>query len=294
MEEPFIEMRRGRREWLAALGAIAVLPACAHRPGETKMRRRELVQDGDVRLDVIVEGIGPTLVLLPSSQRDSEDYDELAHLLVTKGFRVLRPQPRGMRASRGPLEGMTLDTLAGDVALVVRRLGGGRAVVAGHAYGHFVARVADLRYPELVRGVVVLAAASRTIPPGVQASLRIAVNPEQPREARLAALRQAFLAPGNDPELWMEGWYPELSAAYRDAMTLPPKDQWWPVSHSPILDLQGGDDPWRPAATRDELKAVLGDKVTVQVIPNASHAMVPEQPQAVADSIARWSGQLPP
>ena len=294
MEEPFIEMRRGRREWLAALGAIAVLPACMHRPEETRMRRRVQVHDGDVHLDVIVEGTGPTLVLLPSSQRDSEDYDDLAQLLVAKGFRVLRPQPRGMRASRGPLEGMTLDTLAGDVALVVRRLGGGRAVIVGHAYGHFVARVTDLRYPELVRGVVVLAAASRTIPPGVQTSLGIAANPEQPREARLAALRQAFFAPGNDPELWIEGWYPKLSVAYRDAMTRPPKDQWWPVSHSPILDLQGGNDPWRPAATRDELKAVLGDKVTVQVVLNASHAMVPEQPQAVADIVAKWSGGLPP
>ena len=73
MEKPGLGMRRGRREWLAALGAIAVLPACAHRPGETKMRRRELVQDGDVRLDVIVEGIGPTLVLLPSLDRSSHN-----------------------------------------------------------------------------------------------------------------------------------------------------------------------------------------------------------------------------
>jgi pimeloyl-ACP methyl ester carboxylesterase len=252
-----------------------------------------LVREGDVQLDVIVEGLGPTLVLLPSSQRDSEDYDALAHLLATKGFKVLRPQPRGMHASRGPLQGITLDTFAADVALVVRRLGGGRAVLVGHAYGHFVARVTDLRYPDLVRGVVVLAAAARTFPPGVQASLLVAANPQQPREARLAALRHAFFAPGNDPTSWLEGWYPQLSGAYRDAQRQPPKDQWWPVSHSPILDLQGGDDPWRPPATRDELKAVLGDKVTVHVIPRASHAMVPEQPQAVADAIAKWVGGLP-
>src|SRR5688500_939648 len=134
------DSRGSRRAWLAALGTIAILPACAHRPEEAAARRRELVRDGDVQVDVIVEGSGPTIVLLPSQQRDSEDYDELARLLVTKGFKVLRPQPRGMGASRGPLEGITLDTFAADVALVVRRLGGGRAVIAGHAYGHFVAR----------------------------------------------------------------------------------------------------------------------------------------------------------
>ncbi|CAN7245787.1 alpha/beta fold hydrolase [Variovorax paradoxus] len=283
----------GRRSWLATLGALALLSACAHRGGGMMARRRELLREGDVQLDVIVEGTGPTLVLLPSSQRDSEDYDELAHLLATKGFKVLRPQPRGMGASRGQMQELSLDALAGDVALAVRRLGDGRAVIVGHAYGHFVARVADLRYPELVRGVVVLAAAARTFPPGVQPSLLVAANPTQPRDARLAALRHAFFAPGNDPTPWLEGWYPELSAAYRDAQTRPPKDQWWPVSHSTILDLQGADDPWRPPATRNELKVVLGDKVTVQVIPRASHAMVPEQPHAVAEAVARWAGALP-
>jgi len=286
--------RGGRRGWLAALSLIAVLPACALRSGEIAARRRELVRDGDVQLDVIVEGAGPTIVLLPSQQRDSEDYDELARQLASKGFKVLRPQPRGMGASRGPLEGITLDTFAADVALVVRRLGGGRAVIAGHAYGHFVARVADLRYPELVRGVVVLASAARTIPPGVQASLIIAGNPKQSREARLAALRHAFFAPGSDPTPWLEGWYPELLPAYRDAMTSPPKDQWWPVTHAPILDLLGGSDPWRPPSSRDELKAALGSKVTVEVIAGASHAMVPEQPQAVAEAIARWADGLQP
>ena len=294
MQTPGQGTRRGRRAWLAALGAIAVLPACAHRLGSTAARRRELVREGDVQLDVIVEGTGPAIVLLPSQQRDSEDYDEAAHLLATKGFKVLRPQPRGMGASRGPLQGITLDTFAADVALVVRRLGGGRAVIAGHAYGHFVARVADLRYPELVRGVVVLASAARTIPSGVQASLLVARDPKQPREARLAALRHAFFAPGNDPTPWLEGWYPEQSATYLYAMTRPPKDQWWPVSTSPILDLLGGDDPWRPPSSRDELKAALSDKVTVHVVPRASHAMVPEQPQAVAEAIARWAGGLPP
>jgi pimeloyl-ACP methyl ester carboxylesterase len=30
------------------------------------------------------------------------------------------------------------------------------------------------------------------------------------------------------------------------------------------------------------------------VIPDASHALFPEQPQAVADAIAAWAGTLPP
>ena len=107
-------------------------------------------------------------------------------------------------------------------------------------------------------------------------------------------MRHAFFAPGNDPEPWLEGWHPELRVAYRQAGAVPPKDLWWPVSHAPILDLQGADDPWRPPASRNELKDVLGAKVTVQVIPRASHALLPEQPAAVAEAIVAWTRALPP
>lgn len=288
MDESF---RMGRRACLG-LATSALLPACATRT-MSAARHRELLREGDVQLDVIVEGEGPALVLLPSSQRDSEDFDELAALLAARGFKVLRPQPRGMGASRGPMQGLGLDTLADDVVLAVRRLGNGRAVLAGHAFGHFVARVADLRHPQLVRGVVVIGGAARTFPPGLQPALDVASDATKPREARLAALRLAFFAPGNDPTPWLEGWHPQLRPAYRGASARPPKEQWWPVSHSPILDLQGEQDPWRPPATRDELRAALPGKVTVQVIPHASHAMVPEQPVAVADAIARWAAALP-
>ncbi len=40
------------------------------------------------------------------------------------------------------------------------------------------------------------------------------------------------------------------------------------------------------------LKSLLGDRVTIVVIPNASHALVPEQPAAVAREIAKFSRNL--
>jgi len=62
-------------------------------------RSREFVRHEDVSLEVIVEGDGPAIVLLPSLARDSEDYDEVAEGLAQAGFRVLRPQPRGIGRS---------------------------------------------------------------------------------------------------------------------------------------------------------------------------------------------------
>ncbi len=181
----------------------------------------------------------PSLVLLPSSLRDARDLGPLALHLAAAGFRVLRPQPRGMGASRAPVTHMTLNQLAGDVVQVITALGGGRAIVAGHAFGHFVARVADLDHPDRIRGLVVMAGAARTFPAGLTQALELAADAGQPRAARLAALQHAFFAAGNDPSHWLDGWHPQLREAYRQAGAIPDKDTWWPVSHAPILDLHG-------------------------------------------------------
>ena len=56
--------------------------------------------------------------------------------LSAAGFRVLRPKPRGIGRSTGPTTNITLHDLARDIAEVVEKLGNGRAVIVGHAYGN--------------------------------------------------------------------------------------------------------------------------------------------------------------
>src|SRR5262249_37726670 len=128
-------------------------------------RTRTLVKYDNVEIDTIVEGKGPLIVLLPSRGRDSEDYDEVAAGLAQEGFRILRPQPRGMHASKGPLKDISLHNLARDVATVIERESAGPAVIVGHAYGNWVARMTAVDHPKLVRGVVLAAAAAKKFPP---------------------------------------------------------------------------------------------------------------------------------
>ncbi|MFD0668146.1 alpha/beta fold hydrolase [Ramlibacter sp. MAHUQ-53] len=251
-------------------------------------RRRVAVTLASASIDVIVEGTGPAVVLLPSSLRDSQDFDDLAARIAREGLQVLRPQPRGMGRSSPPPAGMTLETLADDVAGVIAQLAAGPAVVVGHAYGHWVARMTDLRHPQRVRGVVVLGAAARQFPPGMADALAIASDPQRTDEARLEALRVCMFAPGNDPSAWLAGWHPQWRAAYREASQHPPREAWYGQAHAPLLDLQGAQDAWRPPATRGELRDALGEKVTVKVIERAGHALVPEQPEAVARAIVDW------
>ena len=79
-------------------------------------RRSELVRYDNVQIEVVVEGEGPAVVLLPSLARDSDDYDEVAEGLTAAGFRVLRPKPRGIGRSSGPMTNISLHDFARDIA----------------------------------------------------------------------------------------------------------------------------------------------------------------------------------
>src|ERR1700750_590645 len=113
------------------LVAMAVVLSTAAMANE---RRTELVSYKDVQIEVVIDGRGPAIVLLPSLARDSDDYDEVAEGLAAAGFRVLRPKPRGIGRSSGPMTNLSLHDFARDIAEVVKKLGGGKAVVVGHAF----------------------------------------------------------------------------------------------------------------------------------------------------------------
>jgi pimeloyl-ACP methyl ester carboxylesterase len=277
---------------MRSIAALAL--AASFVPGAANAERaRVLVRYAGITIETIVEGQGSAVVLLPSLARDSEDYDDVADALVRQGLRVLRPQPRGIGRSSGPFENITLHDLARDVAEVIRQLGDGRAVVVGHAYGNWVARMTAVDHPALVRGVAIAAAASRQYDASLRAEIDKAGDPALPEAVRLAALRKAFFAPGSDPRPWLSGWHPHLREAQRAAAAAVPQQQWWPGGVAPLLDLQADQDPFRTGSTRREMKDEFGDRVTVVVITNASHALFPEQPQQVATALADWIKRLP-
>jgi pimeloyl-ACP methyl ester carboxylesterase len=255
-------------------------------------RTRQIIRYDSVAIDVIIEGQGPAILLLPSLARDSEDYDAVAEGLADAGFRVLRPQPRGIGASTGAMTGILLHDFANDIAEVITS--SGRAVIVGHAYGNWVARMTAVDHPALVRGVVIAAAAAKQYPAELTAAINVAGDPSKPAEDRLKALRFAFFAPGNDPSGWLNGWHPDVRDPQRAAVAAVKQSDWWSGGSAPLLDLQAAQDPFKPADKRNEMKDEFGSRVTIAVVPNASHALFPEQPQAVVAALAAWIKTLPP
>jgi pimeloyl-ACP methyl ester carboxylesterase len=262
-------------------------------------RVREIVAYDDVSIDVIAEGSGPLLVMLPGRGRDSLDFDEVAARLAKSGFRVLRPQPRGAGQSRGPMAGLTLHDFARDNAEVIKHEGGGPAVMIGHAYGSWVARMTAVDYPQLVRGVVIAAAAAKAYPAGfpgakeLSEAVRKSGDPALPDAERLKYLRANFFAPDSDASVWLKGSYPDVDESQFAAGRATKQSEWWGGGTAPLLDLQGALDPFKPRAMMNEFRDEFGARATVVVIPNASHALIPEQPAAVVDAIVTWIGGLP-
>jgi len=279
---------------LAGLLAAVTLPAGA---GRAEGRHAEMVTGGDVVIETLVEGAGPAVVMLPSSGRDgAEDFDVVAARIAAAGFKVLRPQPRGIMGSRGPMTSVSLHELAGDVVMVIDRLGDGHAVIVGHAFGHFVARMAAVDHPAAVRGVVLAAAAASSWAPDIAATPYKSGDLSLPDEERLAALRLGFFAPGHDPAPWLKGWWPaaqRMEADSREKAGVKQSD-WWGAGAAPLLELIPADDPFKPRDKWDELAKTYGSRVETVVIPDASHALFPEQPAAVADAVIAWVRTLPP
>ena len=277
------------------LFALALSSVCAGvvtaqtKPART---RDAVVRDG-VTVDLIAEGRGPLIVLLPSLGRDSEEFDPLAAQIAAAGFRVLRPQPRGFGRSAGPMENLTLHDYARDVATVIEHENAGPAIVAGHAFGHFTAKMTAVDYPKLVRAVVLVAAAQKKADPVVRSWLNIATDNSQPESKRIEYLQKVFFAPGHDPRIWLTGFHPAVQRGEENARDTTAQKEYWSAGSAPLLDLQAEYDPFRPRATSDELVREFGAKrVSVVVIPNASHALPLEQPRAVSAAIVAYARRL--
>lgn len=275
--------------WLALPLLLAVMVGAA----AATPRATHLVRYAGVQVEVVAEGQGPLIVMLPSLGRDADDYDSVAEAFVREGYRVLRPAPRGVRQSTGPMTGVSLHDFAEDVAQVITHEAAGPAIVIGHAYGNWVARTLATDHPALVRGVVIAAAASRQFDPRLGGYIDKCQDTSLSDAERLRYLRLTFFAAGSDPTGWLHGWYPEVKLAQRAARAATPTDSFWGAGQAPMLDLMAADDPFRLPATAQENRDEFGERVSVVVIPNASHALIPEQPAAVAAAVDRWLRSLP-
>lgn len=260
----------------------------------SSLREHKVLDLGPVRIAYCAEGRGPLVVLLPSLGRGAGDFDDVAPRLA-HACRVVTPQPRGIAGSSGPMTGITLHDFARDIAAVIENEGGGPALIGGHAFGNFVARTTATDRPDLVRGVALLGATHVwPVPPDVRDAIMKSSDLALPDHERIKHLQHAFFAPGHDPRVWLSGWHPEVKKAQRIATDATPQSEWWQAGSAPILDVQPENDVMIPPESAQRYRDELGARVSIVRIANAAHALLPEQPEAVAQALLRFIEALFP
>lgn len=255
-------------------------------------RESHVCSSEGVEIETYVDGAGPAFVILPSYGRDGgDDFDDIASRLATDGWKVLRPQPRGVAGSKGPMAGVSLHDLADDVARSVMALAEGPVVMLGHAFGNVLARVVTTDYPDLVTAVVLAAAEGSEVPKDVGKSPFVAGDPDRSEAERLETLAKAFFAPGQDPSIWLTGWYPATLRMQHEAVKISGLKDSWACGSVPLLQVIGEFDPFIPRLCWNEMREQFGDRVTQRIVRNASHALFPEQPSEVARAMLTWAAE---
>ncbi len=251
------------------------------------------VRHGRVKISYAVAGPSadetPTLCLIASTGRGPEDFAHLAEELAMGGLRVVLPWPRGTGHSRGPVDQVDFHDLAKDAAAALAaEAGAGRAFIVGHAYGCWIARTMAQDLPHLVDGVILMAAGSGKWPEELSRAIEIAMSQDAPEADRIAALKLAFFAEGQDPRTWLDGWNPKLVEMQRAARARTGRDSWWPSGSAPMLDIVGLQDPFRPVGELDFYVREFAPRVDLRTVDGASHALPDEKPVEVAKLILDW------
>jgi pimeloyl-ACP methyl ester carboxylesterase len=263
----------------------------------------QTVQTGVVKLaDADMEyfsrgGEGEVIVLLPGGTLTVSYLDGLADALAKAGYRVVGINFPGSGKSTGPSKGVTLNTMADQVAGAIRALKLEPVHLAGNDFGNRVARMLAASHPDLVRSVILLAAGGKVpLKPAAQHALEVMFNPAS-TDAEVLAIMPFFVSnPANSARIWdtmKASRAPGAAAIEKQAAESTPLDVWWaPPGKTKYLILQGAEDQIAPPENGEDLKQELGDRATLVNVPGAAHLVPLEQPETAASRAIGFIQQL--
>lgn len=252
-----------------------------------------LIKVGDATIEYFSQGQGDAVVLLPGGSLTVNYLQGLANALADAGYRAVRINFRGAGKSTGPANGVTLHTLAADVAGVIEALKLGPANVAGHAFGNRVARTLDADRPDIVHSVILLGAGGKIEPkPPAARAMQTIFDPAASQADILAAMQYAVGNPQEVEPAWKivgPCRAPLAAGMQNEAMKTTPLEDWWaPASTTRYLILQGTNDQIAPPENGELLKQELGARATLVAVPGAGHLMLVTEPKKTADAIVAY------
>ncbi len=259
-------------------------------PGRPALGEKHTVASSDAWHVYYERGDGPTVVLLSSLGRPASDFNELTTVLAESGFRTVTVD---FNFSEKTIDkpNLSLMQLSESVDRIINESGISQLeqiVLIGHAFGNRLARAYASKHSDRVRAAILLAAGGRVpIAQDIRAALGDCFDRITTKAAHLRALRKAFFAQASSiPSYWYHGWDRSLARVQIYATQHTPYEEWWDAGGVPLLVIQGDEDSIAPAShTSELLKAEFGDQVDIAIASPAGHALLPEQPNFIADTI---------
>jgi pimeloyl-ACP methyl ester carboxylesterase len=285
---------------LALATLFSVAPVLSPLP--TPIARAQTIEAGlvklpDATIEYISRGEGDPVVLLPAANLTVGYMDGLARELARGGYRVVAINFRGSGKSVGPSKGVTLQTLADDVAGVMQALQLGPAHLVGNDFGNRVARLLAASHPDMARSVTLLSVSGRVEPkPDALHALDVVFNPKSSEAEVIAEMPLLISNSANSARVWAQ-LKPsvDLSAAdvEKAASAATASDDWWaPAGDARYLILQGEDDQVASPKNGAQLLKEAGDRATLFNLPKAGHLFPLEQPQETASRMIAFFKQV--
>jgi len=277
---------------MRAIHVLAVLAAGAQ---ELPNWQRQMIPTRAANIELYTRGSGPAVLMHPSGGGSALSLQELGNRVSAAGFKVVLINPRGIGASKGPLDNATLHDLAADVWDCADKLGLPKVHLLGRAFGNRVVRTASSDRPDRVLSLTLLAAGGEIAPaPADRANLTKAFDATLDDAKRLAALRDSLYAPGNQPDASAlrrmngETYKQQSAASSRTSL----KD-WHLGGTAPMLVVQCLADRiavpqngWNLATQRPNTRLLA--------LPGCGHAMLPEQPRAISNAVIGFLSEFGP
>ena len=282
-----------------ALLAVGVILIEANSLGELNMpptsppAQEGIVKLTDSNIQYFSQGQGKPIVLLPFGGLTVGYMADLSQRLADAGYRVIRINFRGSGKSTGSGEGITLHTLAQDVAGVIEALNLGPVNVGGHAFGNRVARTLAADRPEIVQSVILFAAGGKVPPkPPGEHALQTIFNPASTDADILKQMKYMVGDPAEIPIAWQAikpSRAPEVAGLQKTAMNNTPLKDWWaPPGRMKYLILQGTDDQIALPENGELLKEELGARATLVSFPGAGHLLLVTEPKKVVAAVVSF------
>jgi len=278
---------------LTVAACLSPVDASGQPAARTAPAQQGMVKLADSNIEYFSQGQGEPVVLLPFGGLTVGYMEALSQDLADARYRVVRINFRGSGKSTGPGEGVTLHTLAADVAGVIQALKLGPTNVAGHAFGNRVARTLAADHPELVRTVILLAAGGKVPPtPHGEHALKTIFNPASTDAEVLNDMKYMVGNPANIPMAWQiirPCRAPQVAGIEGMAMKNTLLKDWWaPPGKMKYLVVQGTNDQIAPPKNGELLKQEMGARVKLVAFPGAGHLFLVTRPKETATAVVSF------